>query len=196
MKASLILTLALLTAVAAAQTSDPVYIADLNQTHAGKMTADQARLGRTRADKHARAAKLTSLSDGAADELRLWVTWATFDVRSNGIATTGYVLTRKDAKVCRVDYPRKSMDPEGALCRSYAPLVMRTRALADLPRLSALADFAIDCGTQDGSWLLIDAVSSGKRFVVYANNADSCTGDAAKLVADVSERVATVEAPR
>jgi hypothetical protein len=61
--------------------------------------------------------------------------------------------------------------------------------MGDLVRLSALADVSINCGVMDGAWVLIDAVSSGKRFVLEANNPQSCKGESAKLVSDVLNEV-------
>jgi hypothetical protein len=40
---------------------------------------------------NALASKLAVIKEGDPDELRLWVSWATFDPSTNGIATIGYV---------------------------------------------------------------------------------------------------------
>jgi hypothetical protein len=190
MKAPLIVSLVLLSAGALAHAQDPVYITDVSpQMRAGKMSPGALRDELDSANEYARLSNLAALNDGAADELRLWLTWATFDPSTNGIATVGYVVTDEDWKVCRIDYAGKSTAPKSGLCEPYSPRATRERIRTDLRRLSAFADFSIDCEIQDGEWVTIDAVSSGKRFVVSAVNPASCDGDAARLVARLLNRV-------
>ena len=91
--------------------------------------------------------------------------------------------------MCRIAYSSKSTKPKSGLCRGYVP--QRGQAqIADELRLLALANVTIDCNVVDGEWVLIDAVSNGKRFVLWASNPETCTGDAAKLVSDVLSEVA------
>lgn len=190
MKAPLIVSLVLLSASAPGQAQDPVYITDVSpQMRAGKMSPGSLRDELASADEYARVTNLAALHDGAADEVRFWLTWATFDPSTNGIATVGYVVTGEDWKVCRIDYAGKSAAPASGLCKPYLPRATPERIRADLRRLAGFADFSIDCEIQDGEWVTIDAVSSGKRFIVSATNPASCDGDAAKLVARVLNRV-------
>jgi len=168
----------------------PVYITNFGQTRVARMSAESVNERRDDADRYALASNLAVLKDGGTDELRLWVSWATFDPSTNGIATDGYVLTANNTKICRVAYSGKSTEPKNALCRRYAPQGGRAQIAGDLTRLSALADVTIDCNVEDGDWVLIDAVSNGKRFVLWASNPKTCTGDAAKLVSAVLDKVA------
>lgn len=190
MKAPLIVGLVLLSASAPGQAQDPVYITDVSpKLRADKMSPGLLRDELASANEYARVAKLAPLNDGAPDEVRFWLTWATFDPSTNGIATVGYVVTDEAWKVCRIDYAGKSITPSGGLCKRYPPRATRERIGADLRQLSAFADFSIDCGMHDGEWVTIDAVSRGKRFVVAAGNPVSCDGAAAKLVARALSRV-------
>jgi hypothetical protein len=153
------------------------------------MSAEALHENRDDADKYAQASHLANLNDSAADEVRFWVTWATFDPRTNGGATLGYVISDKKSLICRISYSPKSTAPKSGLCRRYSPSEPRRQILADLARLSAFADVTIDCNVVDGAWVLIDAVSNGKRFVLEANDPEFCTGDGAKLVSKLLDEV-------
>jgi hypothetical protein len=181
--------LAFLPAFAVAGAPDPVYVTDSSQMRLGRMSAESLREHRNHADKYALASHLAVLKDGDQDEVRFWVTWATFDPATNGIGTVAYVVTDRRSRTCRISYSRKSTVPKSGLCRQYSPHEKRKRIVEDLVRLSALADVAIDCQLLDGAWVLIDAVSNGKRFVLYANNPQSCGGDGAKLVSELLNEV-------
>ena len=185
LKALIPVSLAFLGISEIATATDPVYITDFDQTVVARMSAESMRENRDDADKYALASKLAVLKDGDRDELRLWVSWATFDPSTNGIATVGYVLAANNPRVCRVAYSVKSTKPKGGLCGHYAPQHGQAQIADDLARLSALADVTIDCNVVDGNWVLIDAVSNGKRFVSWASNPQTCSGDAAKLVSAV-----------
>ena len=188
MKAVLILSLIAITALA--QASDPVYITDLRpRTQAGKMSRDELRSTRDDADQYAKVSGLVPLQEGLRDEVRFWLTWATFDPSTNGIATVGYVIAGDDWQVCRIGYSGKSTVPDSGQCRRYGPRATRERMAGDLRRLAALADFSIECGIQDGEWVTIDAVAQGKRFSLSAGNPVSCAGDASQFVGRFLDRV-------
>lgn len=190
MKAPLIVGLVLLSASVPGQAQEPVYITDVSpKMSAGKMSPGLLRDELASADEYARVSKLATLNDGVPDELRFWLTWATFDPSTNGIATVGYVVTGDEWQVCRIDYAGKSTAPESGQCKPYPARATQERIRADLQRLATFADFSIDCEIHDGEWVTIDAVSSGKRFVVSAGNPAACDGDAAKLVASVLNRI-------
>lgn len=141
----------------------PIYITDLElgKTRAGRMSAQHVQEERDLADQYARATNLAVLKDGDADEMRFWLSMATFDPWSNGIATVGYVVTGESSRMCRIAYSGKSTTPKSGHCTRDA--VKRERpTMGDLARLSAFADYFIGCDVQDGSWVLIDAVSNGK----------------------------------
>jgi hypothetical protein len=182
--------LAFLVVSGAATATEPVYVTDFGQARVAKMSAQSMHENRDDADHYALASKLAVLKEGDPDELRLWVSWATFDPSTNGIATVGYVFAGNHARMCRIAYPGQSTSPKSGLCRRYAPQVGPAQIASDLARLSALADVSIDCNVVDGDWVLIDAISNGKRFVLSASNPHTCTGDAAKLVSEVLSEVA------
>ena len=109
MKAPLIVSFVLLSASALAYAQDPVYITDVSpKMRAVKMSPGALRDELDSANEYTRLSNLAALNDGAADEVRLWLTWATFDPSTNGIATVGYVVTDEDWKVCRIDYAGKA----------------------------------------------------------------------------------------
>ncbi len=189
MRSLLPVSLAFLSANTVAEAPNTVYITDFGQTRAGRMSAASLHEERDRADKYALASKLAALGDGNPDEVRFWLTWATFDPSTNGIATVGYVVTDRNSRMCRIGYSAKSTMPENARCRRYTPHRGRGRTMADLVRLSAFADFSVDCNIEDGAWVLIDAVSNGKRFVLSASNPEFCDGDVAKLVSESLDEV-------
>jgi hypothetical protein len=190
MKALLALSLACLAAEAFAQTPGPVYvITEVQRTRAAKMSAADLREERSGADRYARVANLATLKNGAPDEVRFWLTWATFNPSTNGIATVGYIVTDKDWQLCRIDYAGQSTVPSGGQCESYKPRATRKQIRDDLQELAAFADFTIECNIMDGEWVTIDAVSDGRRFVVSAGNPAACAGDPAKQVAKFLNRV-------
>ena len=182
MKHLLAVGFSLVFASAVAETPTPVYITNFSHTHAGRMSEASLHEERNRADEYARVSNLTVLQDGNHSEIRFWVSAATFDPSTNGIATFGYVLTDEDSRMCSIAYSGKSTVPKSGQCKHYSPQRERQRTLADLVQLSTFSDFSIDCDVLDGAWVLIDAVSNGKRFVLSANNPQNCSGDAAKLV--------------
>jgi hypothetical protein len=76
--------------------------------------------------------------------------------------------------------------------RLSAATVKENRDEADQYALAshlAVPDVTTDCGVVDGDWVLIDAVSKGKRFVLSASNPESCSADAAKLVSELLHEV-------
>jgi hypothetical protein len=191
MKYLLAASVAFLVGSAAAEAAEPVYIiTDLSKTHARKMSAASLQEERASADAYARASGLPVLKEGNVSEVRLWVSVATFDPSTNGIATVGYVLTHQNSTMCRIGYAGKSTVPRNGGCKQYAPQEDRDKTLADLVKLSAFSDSEIDCDVVDGAWVLIDAVSDGKRFALTASNPEVCDGDAAKLVAKLLRAVA------
>src|SRR5690349_22068838 len=88
MKAVLIVSLALVATAAFAQTPDPVYITDLRpQTQAGKLSPATLQDARDEADLYAKVSGLQPLREGRDDEVRFWLTWATFDPSTNAVAS-------------------------------------------------------------------------------------------------------------
>jgi hypothetical protein len=165
------------------------------------MSEHELRNIRDEADRFAQASHLAVLSDGDPDEIRLWLTWATFDPMTNGIATVGYIVTDSRSSECRITYRGESTAPRSGRCTRLASK-WRTRVIGDLVRLSAFADTDIDCDMVDGDWVVIDAVSVGKRFVLWVNNPELCSlllgaeadagpgGSGRKIVAEMLEKMA------
>ena len=162
---------------------DPVYVSIFSQNPVPM----QERLAD--ADRYALTSRLAVLRNGARDEVRFWVTAATF-MPPNGIETVGYVVTENSSRVCHVGYSGKSTVPKNGRCRAYSPHESRKRIVADLSRLSEFTSVSVDCGVLDGAWVLIDGVSNGKRFAIWANNPQSCGGDEAHLVSELLREVA------
>ena len=187
-RTSILLGLATLAGITVSGAQDPVYVDDFSQM--SKMSAGSLHESRDLADRYAVASHLAILKDGDTDEVRSWVSWATFDPSTNGVGTVGYVVTNKRQTMCRIAYLAKSAIPRAGFCKRYSPHESPERIVANLTRLSAFADVAISCGVLDGAWVTIDAVSQGKRFVLYANNPQSCRGDGAILVSELLHDVA------
>ena len=152
------------------------------------MPSAQLHQYRSDADKYALASHIKLLKDRGPDEVRLWVGCATFDPSANGIGTIGYIVTAKRSAKRRISYPGRSTVPKKGVCRRYASRENPGRIVAKLAHLSSFSNFAIGCGVLDGDWVLIDAVSNGKRFVLWADNPESCHGDGARLVSRQSGR--------
>jgi hypothetical protein len=152
---------------------------------AGKELTDDS----NEVNRYAQVSKLARLKDGDPDQIRLWVTWATFDPSTNGIGTTGYAITGTGAVKCLIGYLGKSLEADRGTCRRYSPPTSRTAILSTLERFAAYANMSIDCGTMDGAWTLLDVVSKGKHFIISANNPGTCTGDAASRVSELLRAV-------
>ena len=150
-----------------------------------RMSAASLKESHDQSDEYARTSHLATLKDGDPDEVRFWVSWATFGQTTNGIASVGYIIKGKHSRMCRIAYAGASTVPKKGVCRRYTPHQRSERVVAKIMPLSSFADVAINCGVVDGAWVLIDAVSNGKRFIVEADNPQSCDGDAAKLVSEL-----------
>jgi hypothetical protein len=129
-------------------------------------------------------AHLKLLSEDGPDEVRVWVTWANFNVKTVGYDTEGTILTAKAAKRCRIAYKRDSDGPVGARCRSLNVSSHRKAALKGVGSLSAVFGKSISCQIYDGAWMTVEGVYLGKVFVFDAGNPDSCEGPEAKAVAE------------
>ncbi len=178
-----------LLAAASATGRDLVYITNFGQTSAVRMSGAPLQRYRNDADKYALASHIKVLRPQDPDEVRLWVSWATFDPSTNGIGTVGYIVTAKRSERCLISYPGRSTEPKKGVCRRYAPRESAERIMANITHLSSFANFAITCRVLDGDWVLIDAVSKGKRFVLWADNPQSCRGGGARLVSRLLDAV-------
>lgn len=179
-----------LLAAAPATGQNLVYITRFGQTRSAVMSDVQLQEYRNDADKFALASHIKVLRDRDPDEVRLWVSWATFDPSTNGIGTTGYIVTARQSARCQISYVGRSTVPTQGVCRRYPSREKRGRIMANLTHLSSFSNFAVGCGVLDGDWVLIGAVSNGKRFVLWADNPQSCRGDAARLVSRLLDSVA------
>lgn len=166
-----------------------VYITDFGKTRITTLSGRTLQESREEADKYARVSHIKVLKDGDADEVRLWYSWATFDLSTNGIGTIGYLVTAGHARKCRVSYPRTSVVPRSGRCSSYAPQQNPKDIAASLIHLVPFANSSMSCGVEDGGWVLIDLVVNGKRSVLYASNPGSCPGDGPKLVSRLMNAV-------
>jgi hypothetical protein len=140
----------------------------------------------SRLDTLARSARLHTLRDGADDEIRIWMNVATFDPSTEGVETQGYVVSKRGGFVCKTSGPvvPKGHTEQERSCDQDARM-NASAARAVLHELAKLSGQRIDCHIEEGYWLEIDGSWNQQRFSFYANNPDSCSAAAAKLVTKV-----------
>ena len=169
--------------------ADPVYITDFAQTHGATIDAGVGSNVRVGVEAYALVSKLAFLADGDPDEVRFWVTAATFDPRTNGIATVGYVVSGSGGWVCRIVYRGKETAPSKGECRAHWSLKRRRGVLSDIAALARMSGHSYSCRVMDGYWVSIEGVSEGRRFMVQADNPSSCNDKDSQFIAAALEKV-------
>lgn len=71
---------------------------------------------------------------------------------------------------------------KSAKCRSVAAPGVAVRALALLKGLSRLNHRLLQCGWQDGGYVLLEGTGATRRFVIEASNPGQCTDPGSRLV--------------
>lgn len=163
----------------------PVFISDIGEYPDRKLNPQQALELRKELDEYASSSKLQVLRDGDPDEVRFWVSWATFDPHTIGYETLGHILSGKGALICRIKYPPTNRSPFIGSCRSDKRASIPTPLAPLIQELAQYSDQELQCGVVDGYWLVIEGVSAGRRFALESTNPDSCRDDGSKLVSRV-----------
>jgi hypothetical protein len=177
----------LLGGIGVVQATDPVYVLDINKQNAKGMTLSQSDSLQTNLDTYAKSARLPVLRGGTGGELRLWVTVATFNARTEGIETMGYVYSGDHSSVCRIKGPVAKTGHAGQqrVCRLDRHASRGGDIGNEIKSIAALSGMQFDCGVLDGYWVEIDGISNGNHFALEAGNPDSCSDDGSKLIAKV-----------
>lgn len=128
-------------------------------------------------DAFARASRLKPLTGTEGSILRVWAQ----NVMTGD--TWGYVVTSKTLLLCRTTYDFTSFSVHPAKCRSKPISNQQASSLMLLPDLAKLDGSSLSCGVMDGGEVLLEGVTSGKRFSLVADNPDSCRDKGSKLVA-------------
>ena len=134
-------------------------------------------------DAYAAKSKLEVLREGGPDEIRFWISWATFDPDTIGYDTEGYVISNQGSWLCHVTYPRKEHSPASGSCKPNARSSNAKTILSRLGSLSKLSGKSLGCGVMDGEWMSVDGVFAGKRFTFSSGNPGSCSDEGSKLIA-------------
>ena len=176
---------ALLAFVGRSNADEPVYVQLLNKnaTVVHTLTDPQYIELQQSLDVLATSARLGAIRDGDKEEIRVWMSVATFDPSTEGVATVGLVAANDSVLVCKV---RGHVAPKGhAGQRRYCKIAAHGNyqevqaMIGDLAKLRAQD---ISCGVLDGYWLDVDGVYAGRRFSFSASNPDSCSDESSKLV--------------
>lgn len=83
-------------------------------------------------------------------------------VRCLGVEVDDALEMSEQTEVWTVD--RTVASKAAVRSRRYASREQRGRIMANFTHLSSFSNFAVGCGVLDGDWVLIDAVSNGKRL--------------------------------
>jgi hypothetical protein len=173
----------------AAQAGDPVHVTDLSHPDSQLPNSAELAARYKEVDEYAIQSKLPILKDGDPDEIRFWVTWANFDVRTIGYDTEGYVISSRMYSVCRITYPPKTRSPFVGTCKPKAMSSAINGIWQDVAGLAKLSGQSLNCGGIDGAWIEIDGVFAGQRFIVAADNPHSCEDEGSKLVSRILDSV-------
>ena len=180
---SCLVFLVLMCPIGAGLTGEPVLVTDLSHRNSRLFGSEELATNKRELDEYATQSKLPVLRDGAPDEIRFWVSWANFDIRTIGYDTVGYVISDHDDFVCRIKYPHKQRAPFVGSCRRNTKSTAFDAIRADVRDLAKFSGQSLDCGFLDGEWIGIDGVIAGQRFIIAASNPGSCEDDGSKLVA-------------
>ena len=165
---------------------DVIYIRDWSRERANNLMGSKEIVEtRNSLDQYAKASELNNLRDGDKDELRFWITSVNFDVNTIGYDTVGYIFSKSSVRICRIKYPRRTRIPFKGSCKTDEPTNESASVLSRIKELEKYEYRSLGCEVMDGAWMQIDGVSEGRRFVLRANNPDSCTDEGSKIVADV-----------
>ena len=165
--------------------NEPVYVQllDKNATVVHTLTDSEYVELQKSLDVFSSSAGLGAIHDGDKEEIRVWMSVATFDPTTEGVETVGLVAANNSVLVCRVRGPVASKGHAGQ--RRYCKVNSKGNyeevhaMIGDLANLRARD---ISCGVLDGYWVDIDGVYDGRRFSFSASNPDYCSDNSSKLV--------------
>jgi hypothetical protein len=169
----------------AGRATEPLYVTNLSHQDSRLFSSEELAANYKKLDEYAVQSKLPVLKEGDPDEIRFWVTWANFDVRTIGYNTEGYVISNRGYSVCHIKYPHKQRTPFVGSCKRKTKSAAMNGIWGDVRELAKLSGQSLDCGVLDGEWIEIDGVFAGQRFIIAAGNPDSCEDDGSKLVSKV-----------
>jgi hypothetical protein len=144
---------------------------------------------REEADELAAVSRLALLTDKSPSEVRIWETFANFNPNTIGYETVGYIISPSRALRCEIEYPPDSHVPSKGTCASMTKESHYSKTTPLLDTLLSYADFQTGCGHMDGSWYSLDIVHHGNRFVVSANNPQSCNDAGSEAVSSLIQAV-------
>lgn len=143
-------------------------------------------LAQMTADRLATLFGLTSLSQGGADELRVWSVEYVFG-NTQGIIVTPHQITVHWVQDTEPRRPRRLGVRETA---------QPSPVFSQMDYFAALNNAEWFCAVVDGGALFIEGLHNGKRFTFSASNAEVCEADKMKQLNEALALIGDLPEPR